>query len=187
MRLRKYVKCIGGAREERNGNNGVFLEIKRKSNRTVFKKRAFLDEPTVRSFLQHPFFDGDVDVTAGVQGMSVLNEAGYLQSRLRLEPKLLISYVREPFVSKDGMNVRITFDSNVRYRDNDLSLSAKSSDKRVLSPNHVIMEIKYTDYFHKWLVQMIERNGCQAQTFSKYGVGMEHCLMEQMCLANRGN
>ncbi len=178
VRLRKYAHESQGTENK----NNVFLEIKKKKDRNVMKKRVLLKEQTTALFLKNLSIEKSFIKNLDNQWIETLNEVLCLQSLLRLQPTLVISYIREPFVSKDNFPVRITFDSNVRYRHKNLSLTTCAMDKHVLSPNQVIMEIKFTDYFPQFMVQIIQRNMCEARTFSKYGIGMEHFLGEQQML-----
>ncbi len=185
VRLRRYVDGAegNGDEEEQKKENNVFLEIKKKENKTTGKKRILINEQRAHRFLCNPSLDANFIKLLDAQGVEalkdVMSEVMFFHGIKQLQPALLISYAREPFVSKDGLPVRITFDSNIRYRQKDLSLSVKNTDKHVLLPSHVIMEIKYTDYFPQWLIQIIQKNKCQVQTFSKYGIAMEQFLAEQ--------
>lgn len=163
-----------------------FLELKKKRNNNVFKRRILLKEELIKEALQYPFLDKIFIKELDDSSEDALKEIEYLRSVVTLKPTVVITYTREPFVSKDNMNVRITFDSNVRCRDNNFSFTVEKTDKRVLSSNHIIMEIKYTDYFPLWLVHLIQKYQCHAQTFSKYCVGMEHVLKQQEMLIERG-
>lgn len=181
IRLRTYLHT---SESDGKKKNDLFLEIKKKRNQTVFKSRVLLQEQFMDTFLTHPITE-HVIKQPDPKGMETLQEVIALQKMLRLKPTLLISYTREPFVSRDNFHVRITFDSNIRYRHRDLSLIPHPGDKHVLSPNNIVMEIKYTTYFPQWLVQIIQRNNCEAVRFSKYGNGMEHFLKEQKILSSR--
>lgn len=177
VRLRTYVhEC---KEEKRRNETDIFLEIKKRRNRNILKKRVLLNQEIAHLFLKQGSFEKKYINGLEKQEIETLKEVECLQSVLNLKPTLLISYTREAFVSKDNFPLRMTFDSNVRYRHRDLSLTAKSMDKHVLFPGHIIMEIKYTEYLPQWLVQIIQSNRCEARSFSKYGTGMEHFLGEQ--------
>lgn len=181
VRLRTYTHHDSERRKQ-----GFFLEIKEKNNKTVFKKRVPIDREYVGGFLMYPFWNENFINKQDVPTRGATEELLFLKTTRQLKPTLIISYTREPFVSIDNLNVRITFDSDVRYRSGDYSLTRQSMDKHVLSPHHIIMEIKYTDYFPQWIVQLIQKYNCDARTFSKYGIGMEHFLGEQQMLLEAG-
>ena len=88
----------------------------------------------------------------------------------RLKPKVLVSYVREPYIYKAG-NVRVTFDSNVRTsifrRDlltkNGLDISATDM------PEDMILEVKYDAFLPAIIQDIIQGKDLRQQAFSKYG------------------
>ena len=88
----------------------------------------------------------------------------------RLKHKVLVSYVREPYVYKSG-NVRVTFDSNVRTsifrRDlltkNGLDISATDA------PGDMILEVKYDAFLPEIIQDIIQSKDLRQQAFSKYG------------------
>jgi len=177
VRLRTYVSP-----DKADKKQDVFLEIKKKEKNNVFKQRARIEEETAREFIKHPEWEKIFIKKPDVSAINTLKEVDYLRTRLQLKPTLIISYMREPYVSADNLNVRVTFDSDVRYRQSGFSLTAQSMDKHVLSPRHVIMEVKYTEYLPRLLLQILHKHGCNVRTFSKYGIGMEHLLGEQEML-----
>lgn len=88
----------------------------------------------------------------------------------QLKPRVLVSYVREPFICKAG-NVRITFDSNIRtslyasrfLTDNIQDISA--TDK----PGDMILEVKYDQYLPDIIKDAIQFDFARRGAFSKYG------------------
>ena len=184
LRLRTYVHTPHIEKQD------IFLELKKKKNQNVFKKRIPIAEKITenikitenvkktREFLHAPW-NKEFIKEDQLQGEEIQNEMECLGTLLHLHPTIVISYTREPFVSADNLSTRITFDSNVRYRSNNFSLTVSPMDKHVLTPSHVIMEIKYIDHFPRWLVYIIQKYNCQARTFSKYCIGMEQFLKEQ--------
>lgn len=176
--------------ENKEKKQDVFLELKKKKNRNVYKKRLLLDNEMQTRIKAHSthlqkLFAGKEFIKETKNSINkaekeLEQEILHLHhSRGELQPTLVVSYAREPLVSADNLNVRITFDSNVRYRSKDFSLATKHTDKHIIAPKHVIMEIKYTDYFPQWLVQLIQKYKCEARAISKYCIGVEHLLKEQ--------
>ena len=174
LRLRTYAHYPALAKQD------IFLELKKKKNQNVFKRRIAVKKRAhqERDFLHAPWNKEFIKEEA-LPGEDIRSEMECLGTMLHLQPTIVISYTREPFVSADNLSTRITFDSNVRYRSNNFSLTTSPMNKHALSPSHVIMEIKYIDHFPRWLVYLIQKYKCQARTFSKYCVGMEQSLKEQ--------
>ena len=89
----------------------------------------------------------------------------------RLRPRVMVSYVREPYIYKAG-NVRVTFDSQVRtslftqdFLKEDLS-DISATDR----PQDMILEVKYDAFLPEIIQDLIQVSGIYRQPFSKYGV-----------------
>ena len=93
----------------------------------------------------------------------------------RLEPRVLVSYVREPYVYKAG-NVRVTFDSKIRtslyHRD---FLSEKISDISATdNPQDMLLEIKYDEFLPEIIKSLLQVPNLRQQAFSKYGASRRY-------------
>ena len=82
-----------------------------------------------------------------------------------LKPVVLLIYDREAYQSKD---LRITFDTNIRYRFNDLNLST-SLEGKPLDEGTIMMEIKTIHAMPLWLVELLSENQIYKSSYSKYG------------------
>ncbi len=88
----------------------------------------------------------------------------------RLRPRVLVSYVREPYIYRPG-NVRVTFDSKIRtslftrdfLKDEVADISATDS------PGDMLLEVKYDAFLPEIIQDMIQVNNIRQQAFSKYG------------------
>ncbi|MBR3636091.1 MAG: polyphosphate polymerase domain-containing protein [Lachnospiraceae bacterium] len=88
----------------------------------------------------------------------------------RLKPRVLVSYVREPYIYKAG-NVRITFDSQIRtthflrefFKEKVTDISA--TDK----PKEMILEVKYDAFLPKIIQDLIQVKNIRQQAFARYG------------------
>jgi len=88
----------------------------------------------------------------------------------RLRPRVLVSYVREPYIYRPG-NVRVTFDSQIRttlfHRE---FLTKRVSDISATdTPQEMILEVKYDAFLPEIIQDMIQTPGIRQQAFSKYG------------------
>lgn len=84
-------------------------------------------------------------------------------------PKALIAYEREAYFVKDYPNLRLTFDSNVRYRTGDLFLEKGSEGKTILPEGEFILEIKTDGAMPTWMSKAINDLEIYPVSFSKYG------------------
>lgn len=88
-----------------------------------------------------------------------------------LRPRVLVSYIREPYIYQAG-NVRITFDSHIRttlyHRD--------FLEERVIDidtagePQDMVLEVKYDTFLPEIIRQIIQTNTLRQTAFSKYEV-----------------
>ena len=88
-----------------------------------------------------------------------------------LRPRVLVSYLREPYVYPAG-NVRITFDSHIRttlYHRAFLEDRVADIDAAD-QPQDMILEIKYDAFLPEVVRGMIQTSGLRQQAFSKYAI-----------------
>ena len=88
----------------------------------------------------------------------------------RLRPRVLVSYVREPYIYPAG-NVRVTFDSQIRttlfHRE---FLEERVSDISATdTPQDMFLEVKYDAFLPEIIQDLIQVPGIRQQAFSKYG------------------
>ena len=88
----------------------------------------------------------------------------------RLKPRVLVSYVREPYVYQAG-NVRVTFDSDIRtslYGQEFLTEEVKDISATD-TPQYMLLEVKYDHYLPGIIQDIVQMRGARQQAFSKYG------------------
>lgn len=106
--------------------------------------------------------------------LQIARELDYLYKFYDLKPKLVISADRLAFVGKDDKNFRLTFDENLRFRDDNLRLEKGSAGEKYF-PNTpdknrcVIMEVKTMRAMPLWFVKELSRMKIYPVRFSKYG------------------
>ncbi|MCB8815282.1 polyphosphate polymerase domain-containing protein [Desulfosporosinus shakirovi] len=85
-----------------------------------------------------------------------------------LRPKVIVDYVREPYIQPQG-NVRITFDKDLKsgLQRTDV-FNQELSMVRALSENHIILEVKYDEYLPSPIRNVLQLEGLQRQSASKY-------------------
>lgn len=80
----------------------------------------------------------------------IMKEIDYLFKYYKLVPKLFLAYNRESYKYKERLDVRITFDTNIRSRKEDLYLEIYTSSKvfnnLVLSSSKLITNETYEVY-----------------------------------------
>ena len=105
------VRSYGRISEE----DDVFVELKKKYDSVVYKRRIALPEHTATEWLSG---DGQLRVRSQIG-----DEIEYVRRFYPgIKPKVYISYEREAYYPVNGEDLRITLDSNIIARDYDLSL-----------------------------------------------------------------
>ncbi|MCI2049814.1 MAG: polyphosphate polymerase domain-containing protein [Lachnospiraceae bacterium] len=153
LRLRSY-----GVPKE---TDTVFVEIKKKYDGLVGKRRIGLPMRKARNYLEHGIHP-ETDSQIG-------REIDWFLSRYRLEPKTFIGYDRIATFSPDDPELRITYDFNIRSRENELDLTAGDSGDLLLPEGQVLMEIKTGSAYPLWLSNILSEGRIYPVSFSKYG------------------
>ena len=130
LRLRAY----GVPKEE----DLVFLEIKKKFQKIVNKRRTKLSMKEAYSFVEN----SEKPALQEYMNPQVLNELEYFIERYPLEPKLYLAYDRFAYFGKGQHDLRISFDTNIRTRREQLRLEKGDFGELLLDDNLWLMEIK---------------------------------------------
>ena len=153
IRLRSY----GLASE----SSPVFLELKRKANGIVYKRRIRSEIPIVDKF-----FKGKAEICEGGQiNREITAFRDYYKT---LIPACLIIYDRIAYFEPGG-DLRLTVDSNPRYRTDELDLTTSMEGTSLLDDGYSILEIKVQQAMPMWLTQILSDGRIYKSSFSKYG------------------
>lgn len=166
LRLRSY-------KVPTSSNDKVFLELKKKINGIVNKRRVVLTLDEVYKFLELGIRPEKEDY----MNNQVLNEIEYYLLNNKVSPKVYISYSRKAFFSKEDKDFRLTFDSKIITRRDYLFLESGSFGDELLQPNQYLMEVKILGAIPLWLVDILSDLSIYSAKFSKYGNEyMRYCL-----------
>lgn len=148
LRIRRY-----------NESPAVFIELKKKYKGIVYKRRINATNVVNKK-----------DIFSLSEHKQINNEINYFLSRYEeIDAKVYLSYEREAYYSLDDDNLRMTFDFNIMFRDNSVSFESSECDKRVLSEDYVLLEVKTLNGFPDWFLKFLSENGIIKTSFSKYG------------------
>lgn len=152
LRIRSYGKVDPDGR--------VFFEIKKKYKGIVYKRRVLL--PLNEAFL---YIDNGQKPTDS----QIMNEIDYAMRYYR-EPKptMMVMYEREAYFGKAEPDLRITFDSHIRYRAADLSPEFDPCGTEILLDGELVMEIKTAGAMPLWLSHILNSERIFPTSFSKY-------------------
>jgi len=150
----------------------VFIELKKKYNSVVYKRRVSLPEKEAYEYLEHDeeFIDNQI-----------IHEIDYFKKYYgQLAPAIFLSYDREAFYAKDDHDFRMTFDTNIIWRNYDLNLTKGIYGNYLLDDNQVLMELKTSKAIPLWLVKILSNNHIYKTSFSKYGKAYQTNLRENL-------
>jgi len=158
LRLRSYT--IPKTFEDR-----VFLELKKKIGGIVSKRRASLTLREANNFISL----GQYPSQTKNDNHLFLNEIDYYLKSHCLEPKVFISYQRLAFIRKSDPEFCLTFDFDIKSRQDQLLLEKGDFGNLLLPPNQYIMEIKILGSIPLWLTHELSELKIYSSSFSKYG------------------
>lgn len=158
LRVRSYNEII-------SEDDKFFVEIKKKMNGTVYKRREVISLKDWSNFI--------------CDDNQVLKEVNHLIHYFKLVPKVYISYDRIALVGKNDSQFRITFDYNIRSRREHLNLNSNSLDKYVVAKDMYIMEIKINQSMELWLSKLLSELNIYSSSFSKYAVEYTNFIREE--------
>lgn len=149
--------------------SNVFIELKKKYNKVVYKRRINCSKDDVFSYL--------------VEGrnLSINNqikkEIDYFKDfYIGLTPSVFISYEREAFYGIENNNFRITFDHNIKMRDYDIFNLGLHEGNSIIDDDKVLLEVKTIYGIPNWLLSFLSYNKIYKTSFSKYGISYEKFL-----------
>ncbi len=141
----------------------ISLERKRKEFSKTLKISERIDESECREILEK----GRVIKEPG-EGRHLLKLIRALNMTSRLSPRIIVEYVRTPFICTLG-NVRITFDRNIAASDKiDRFFERDISAIPVLPAGTHLLEVKFDAFLPDYIRMAIENENLRAVTFSKY-------------------
>lgn len=147
----------------------VYLELKKKLDGVTYKRRIALPLQHARDYL-----DGGV-IPTGVDAQ-ILREIDWHRKQRRLSAKALLCYDRIALYGRQDADLRITFDANIRWREEALDLRLGDYGSSLLRPGERLMEIKLSAAMPLWLSAALAELGLYPQSFSKYGTVYQEYL-----------
>ena len=140
LRVRCYQKA--------EADSTVFVELKKKYDHVVYKRRVSLSEHEAMAWLNRKEHCG-IDTQISREIDYFMNFYGDLQ------PTVFLSYEREAYFANDDSNFRITFDDTILCRREDLSLCSEVYGTLILPTDRVLMEIKCSGGIPLWLTRIL--------------------------------
>ena len=143
----------------------VFLGIKKKYKGVVNKRRTKIRLQDAYSFLE----TGVLPAYQPFMNRQVMDELAYFRQLYEVYPALYLSYDRYAFFAKDDPEFRVTLDTNITTRREDVRLESGSYGTKLLPPDQWLMEVKVQAAMPLWFVDILSDCGIYPNSFSKYG------------------
>lgn len=163
LRLRSY-----GTPDSREAT--VFLELKKKYRGVVYKRREPMTYGEALSFLASPKPETQIEREL----------ARFLAFYPDLSPAMYLAYLREAFFGTADAGLRLTFDTDIRYREDAVDLSRSVYGRSLLPEGLVLLEIKTADGMPLWLSKILSEEKIFHTSFSKYGRAYEEICKEKI-------
>lgn len=148
----------------------AFVEIKKKYDHIVYKRRIAMTYSEAQAYL---------DGGAAPEQSQISREIDwFLHFYKGIQPAMCICYDRLALFDKYQPELRVTFDSGIRWRMDDLDLSSGSAGEQLLPHDTCLMEIKIPGTTPLWLARVLSENAIFPTHFSKYGAAYQTMLRE---------
>ena len=160
LRVRSYGTVCGA--------DNVFVELKKKYDGVVYKRRVTMKAVDAMRWLR-----GDRPSDPS----QIHREIDWFMKSYRPAPKVFIGYDREAYAGNAQSELRITFDTNLRWRDTEVDLRCGDHGTFLLPEEAILMEIKIPGTAPLWLARLLSENKIFSTSFSKYGTYYKEVVM----------
>lgn len=164
LRLRSYGTPDEGA--------PVFVELKKKYKGIVYKRREKMELTEGEHYLY--------DHRSPMNPSQITREIDwFLNFYEDIQPSMYISYDRIAMYGLDNPELRVTFDANILWREEELFLQAGVWGESLLEEGQRLMEIKIPGSMPLWLARVLDELKIYPVSFSKYGMGYQKSILPQ--------
>lgn len=140
-------------------DSSVYVELKKKYDHIVYKKR---EKIAYKYILNNSFLECvETQIDKEIKYFNDFYDG--------LIPKMFLSYERVAYYFKTDKQIRITFDTNIKYQTENVSLLPSISDIKLLPNNLVLMELKVPFSIPYDLTKYLSSEKIFKTPFSKYG------------------
>ncbi len=163
-------------------NKPTFLEVKRKCESIVYKRRIALSEKDAFELIASKEAKEKTQISRELEA--------FMETYKTLEPKYMIIYDRLAYY-QDNSDLRITIDMNPRYRTYDLNLHTSMDGTPLIENGGAILEVKVQHSVPLWLSAILAEGKIYQTSFSKVGtahkIEMKKKLQQKVNAFNKLN
>lgn len=177
LRIRYYE-----TEKELKSHDTVFVEIKQRVDRVTQKRRVAMTwedaQNLCNNWIMPPEYKPRDEAT--------IHEISQFVYEYQLQPTIVVSYFRQAWMWTDyDPWLRITFDTNIRDRRQDLDLGSKKIGQVMLPLDESIMEIKANEHVPFWVIELISKYELRLVRVSKYCQGLETAELVEKSVYHR--
>lgn len=142
----------------------IVLELKKKVHGKTQKSSCPITLEQCEQLMQ-----GVIPLEIGAKQQVLWKLAHQMAVKL-MKPVVIVEYNRIPYVyRKEDANVRVTFDGDIlSISDIDAFFDPKATGRGVMPKGRALMEVKFDSFLPDEVYALLQLNGLQASTFSKY-------------------
>lgn len=157
-------------------DNTIKLERKVRKGQYISKETYPLRRETVENITNNKFD------TSLLKYEGLLRTLYLKSSKDVLRPVLIVDYQREAYTFPND-NVRITFDSDLRFPLNSLDIfEDRLPTRSVLPPTTLIIEVKYDRFLPGFIRSLLQTTSATKMSLSKYALCRESNLNQEVKL-----
>ena len=139
----------------------VFLEIKKKYDKVVNKRRISLSLEEAYRYLE--------EGVRPKKDSQILREMDFFLQRYPLQKGLYLAYDRLALSGREDPDFRLTFDTDIRCRWEDMALERGDHGRPLLPEGYRLMESKVMGSTPLWFSALLASLRIYPASFSKYG------------------
>ena len=157
----------------------VFVELKKKFKGIIYKRRAEMKLSVAERYLyeRQPLAKPS-QITKEIDWFIALYK--------EVAPAMYISYNRIAMYGVENPELRVTFDSNILWRTEELRLEKGSWGNAILEEGYRVMEIKIPGAMPVWFSHILDELEIYPSSFSKYGVGYQLLKQQNNIQSKKG-
>lgn len=134
----------------------VFLEIKRRIDRCIYKQRARINREAVADLLGGAWPGLHHLHPSAMKDLPAAQNFCSLMRRLEARPRARVSYLREAWTSEGHNSIRVTMDRAIGCEpEARAELGTEFENPAMPFGERVILELKFTNRFPNWMQTMV--------------------------------
>lgn len=161
-------------------HGSAFFEVKQKHKKVVNKRRMLLPLEEAYRYLANTSASEESLGDYETSNTQVLREIDNFRHLYNLHPEMIVSYDRHALHGIYDTELRITFDFNLRCRNDDLFLENGPDGEHFIDTDLVVLEVKVNNSVPLWLTRILQNLNCEQRSASKFCTSLELLKSEEL-------